>query len=150
VWGLDGDLPVWDIPEERMKMGMPHRVPLAPQAVAVLKAMRPLSGKGPLVFPSMRHVHKPLSANTIGYLLNRAGYAAQHVPHGFRAAFSTVMNERYPADKPVIDLMLAHKPKDRVEAAYNRSEHSGRRRELAAIWADLLLEGRPEAAALVG
>ncbi|WP_338661741.1 integrase arm-type DNA-binding domain-containing protein [Pararoseomonas sp. SCSIO 73927] len=149
VDGLEGDLPVWDIPEERMKMGVAHRVPLAPQAVAVLRAMRQLSGKGPLVFPSLRHAHKPLSANTIGYLLNRAGFAARHVPHGFRAAFSTVMNERHPADKPVIDLMLAHKPKDRIEAAYNRSERSVRRRELAGIWADLLLEGRPEARALI-
>ena len=150
VEGLDGSSPLWRIPKERMKMREEHVVPLSPQAVAVLEAVKPLTGKSPLVFPSMRHAHKPLSANAIGYLLNRAGYGAQHVPHGFRAAFSTVMNERHPADRAIIDLMLAHKPKDKVEAAYNRAEHNARRRELAQIWADLLLEGRPEAAALVG
>jgi hypothetical protein len=36
---------------------------------------------------------KPISENTIGYLLNRVGYHGHHVPHGFRAAFSTIMNE---------------------------------------------------------
>jgi hypothetical protein len=50
------------------------------------------------------------------------------------------MNEHYPNDRAIIDLMLAHVPKDKVEAAYNRAMHLGRRRELAQLWADLLLE----------
>ena len=52
-------------------------------------------------------------------------------------------------DRYVIDLMLAHMPKDKVEGAYNRAEHMDRRRELAIIWADLILEGRPPAASLL-
>ncbi len=82
-----------------------------------------------------------MSENAMGYLLNRAGYHAHHVPHGWRATFSTVMNERFRADKPVIDLMLAHVPKDNVEKAYNCALHLERRRELAQEWADLLLAG---------
>lgn len=81
--------------------------------------------------------------------LNRAGYAGQHVPHGWRPTFSTVMNERHPADRAVIDLMLAHVPKDAVERAYNRAAHAARRRALAQAWGDLLMEGLPEAAALL-
>jgi integrase len=86
-----------------------------------------------------------MSENAIGYLLHRAGYHRRHVPHGWRATFSTLMNERHRADRQVIDLMLAHAPKDKVEGAYNRAAHLGRRRELAQEWAGLLLEGMPPA-----
>lgn len=159
---LDGKLPLWRIPSARMKgdldrkeeAGGDHLVPLTPQAVAVLRAIWPLTGGGPLIFPSNRHAHRPMSENAIGYLLNRAGYHGHHVPHGFRAAFSTIMNEwaeRHgdPHDRKVIDLMLAHVPKDRVEGAYNRAAYMPRRRELATIWADLLSEGLPDPVALV-
>ena len=125
-----------------------HLVPLAPQAVAVLRAVWPLTGSGPLVFPSNRPAHRPMSENAIGYLLHRAGYHGHHVPHGFRAAFSTIMNEwaerdGEPHDRKVIDLMLAHVPKDKVEGAYNRAAYMPRRRELAREWADMLGEGSP-------
>lgn len=91
-----------------------------------------------------------MSENALGYLLNRAGYAGQYVPHGWRATFSTVMNEAYPEDRAVIDLMLAHVPKDEVEAAYNRALRLPRCRELAQPWADMLLADMTPAAAIVG
>jgi integrase len=139
--GLDGPAPLWRIPAERMKAGREHLVPLARQAAEMLLFTRNLTGRGPLVFPNARHAHRPMSENAIGYLLNRAGYHGRHVPHGWRATFSTVMNERHRADRQVIDLMLAHAPDDKTEAAYNRALHLDRRRELAQIWADMLLEG---------
>jgi integrase len=140
---------LWRVPAERMKMKRDHAVPLARQAREAIEAVRAITGRGPLVFPSTRHAHRPMSENAIGYLLNRAGYHSRHVPHGGRATFSTVMNERYPRDREVIDLMLAHVPRGKVEAAYNRAEHLARRAELAQAWADLLLEGLPAAAELV-
>jgi integrase len=139
--GLSGPDPIWRIPAARMKAKREHLVPLSRQAVDLLVALRALSGRGPLAFPNARHAHQPMSENAIGYLLNRAGYHHRHVPHGWRATFSTVMNEAYPADRHVIDLMLAHAPKDKTEAAYNRAVHVPRRRELGQVWADMLLEG---------
>ncbi|OHV63840.1 integrase [Mesorhizobium sp. LCM 4577] len=156
-WPVGDDL--WQIPAERMKMRLQHKddeardhfVPLSRQAVEAIEALRTISGRGPVAFPNTRHAHKPMSENAIGYLLNRAGYHHKHVPHGWRATFSSVMNERFRADKPVIDLMLAHVPKDKVEGAYNRALHLERRRELAQLWADLILEGaRPAHELLVG
>ena len=96
---LNGKEPLWRIPAARMKgdldrkeeLGGDHLVPLTQQALTVLKALWPLTGEGVLVFPSPRHVHQPMSENALGYLLNRAGYHGHHVPHGFRAAFSTIM-----------------------------------------------------------
>ncbi|HTJ89592.1 MAG TPA: integrase arm-type DNA-binding domain-containing protein [Acidocella sp.] len=139
--GMDGHAPLWEIPAERMKMKVAHAVPLARQAVEIIATIRGLTGRHPLVFPSARHAHRPMSENALGYLLNRAGYHGHHVPHGFRAAFSTIMNEAHRADRQIIDLMLAHAPKNEVEGAYNRALHADRRRELAQIWADMLLDG---------
>lgn len=156
---LDGEEPLWRIPAHRMKGDVDrkaeedgdHLVPLAPQAVAVLKAMMPLTGDLELIFPSDRHVHRPMSENTLRALLIRAGYYQRHVPHGFRSAFSTIMNERVERawreaghataspDRAIIDLMLAHVPTNRVEGAYNRAAYMPRRRELAQEWADILL-----------
>jgi len=148
---LDGKLPLWRIPAWRLKgdldrkgeIGGDHLVPLAKQSVAVLRAIWPLTGGGDLVFPSTRHAHRPMSENAIGYLLNRAGYHGHHVPHGFRAAFSTIMNEWAERqgkqhDRQIIDLMLAHVPKEKVEGAYNRAAYMPRRRELAQAWANML------------
>ncbi len=147
--GLDGPEPTWRVPGVRMKMRVEHLVPLSTQAVEALTALRVLTGRGPLPFPSTRHAHRPMSENAIGYLLNRAGYHHRHVPHGWRAGFSSVMNERFREDRAVIDLMLAHAPKDRVESAYNRAVHLPRRRDLAQAWADLLLVGAAPAARLL-
>lgn len=139
--GLDGSSPVWEVPAERMKMKVAHAVPLSRQAVELIKAVQPYTGRNVLMFPNARHGHLPMSENALGYLINRAGYNGRHVPHGFRAAFSTIMNERFKADRHIIDLMLAHAPKNEIESAYNRALHFDRRRELAQIWADILLDG---------
>ena len=160
---LDGAAPLWRIPAARMKGDRDrkgeeagdHLVPLAPQAVAVMHVMQSLTGGGELVFPSERHTHKPMSENTLRALLIRAGYYQRHVPHGFRAAFSTIMNERAeradrPGDRAVIDLMLAHIPANKIEGAYNRAAYMARRREIAQEWADLVMKGREAPAALIG
>jgi integrase len=147
---LDLRAPVWQVPASRMKLRLhykddderDHLVPLATQALDVIKALRRLTGRTPYLFPNQRHAHRPASENAIGYLLNRAGYHHRHVPHGWRATFSTVMNERYKHDRQIIDLMLAHVPKNSVEGAYNRAEHLDRRIELAQVWADLIMAGQ--------
>lgn len=146
---LDGDAAAWSIPGSRTKMKRPHWVPLSRQAVETIAAVRVMSGKGPLLFPNTRWAHKPMSANAIGYMLNRAGYEGAHVPHGWRAAFSTIMNEAFPADRAVIDLMLAHVNKNVIEAAYNRATHYERRRFLTQAWADMLLDGATPAVDLL-
>ncbi|WP_458097349.1 tyrosine-type recombinase/integrase [Roseomonas sp. WA12] len=146
---LDGGVPLWDIPPERMKMKAPHQVPLSRQAVETLRAIRPLTGRYPFVFNNVRSAHRPMSEASLNKLLQRSGYADKHVPHGWRAAFSSIMNERHRQDRAVIDLMLAHAPKDKVEAAYNQALHMEWRRELAQEWGDILMAGKPPALSLL-
>ncbi|KQS49728.1 MULTISPECIES: hypothetical protein [unclassified Sphingomonas] len=70
------------------------QVPLSRQAMDALRAARAFAPRRPLVFPSQRHAHKPISKNVIGYFYNRLAIRARHVPYGWRSTFSTVMNER--------------------------------------------------------
>lgn len=167
--GGDVSNALWRVPAQQMKQefdlreddAFEHIVPLAPQAVEVLRAIRPLTSNGPLVFPSGRSMNEPMSENTIGYLYNREGYQRRHCPHGWRSSFSTIMNERTAAEaatdegkafnRLVIDLMLAHIPSgiSETERVYNRAAYMDRRREIACAWANLLLEGLAPAPALL-
>jgi integrase len=132
---------VWLIPESKMKAGKPFTVPLSRQAMAVLNVLRPLTGDGRYLFPNSRNPMAPKSANAMTYHLNRSGYQGRQCAHGWRASFSSVMNLRHPGERHIIDFALAHLPKDRIEAAYNRAEYFDRRREHLQEWADLLLDG---------
>jgi integrase len=97
---LDGqEPPVWNAPAEKMKGSRPFIVPLCPQAVEVIKAIKPLTGKGKYVFPSSRSSQRPMSENAMLYAINRIGYGGIRCPHGWRSSFSTVMNTLYPADR---------------------------------------------------
>lgn len=139
---LDGVAPVWRIPAARMKIARAkkddaandHLVPLSPQAVDVVRQARDH-------FAGVRDMVFPIHPAAIGALYKRAGYAGRHVPHGWRASFSTILNERYPLERAAIDLALAHMPADRskVERAYNRSEMLDQRRDLYRRWGDLLI-----------
>ncbi|HEX8446304.1 MAG TPA: integrase arm-type DNA-binding domain-containing protein [Sphingomonas sp.] len=161
---LDGPAPLWHVPAERMKLIVERKqndrfdflVPLARQAVEVLTVARTFSAKSKVVFPSERNVNRPMSENAVGYLYNRLpAYRGRHVPHGWRSTFSTLMNGRAqdmdrPADRAIIDLMLAHLPSG-VESKYNRAAYMPRRRALAQEWADVLLDGlRPASSLLEG
>jgi integrase len=129
---------LWIIPADRMKMREEHRVPLSRQALQVLEAMRPISGERELVFPSPFYPSKPLSENTFNSALARMGYKNTATAHGFRALFSTVMNEHDRSLRDVIERQLAHKERDQVRAAYHRSTYLKDRADLLQWWADYL------------
>jgi integrase len=113
-------------------------VPLSPAAVAVLRTAAGDNSRDGLVFPG-RHGSSPLGEGAIGELYQRAGYAGRHVPHGWRASFSTVMNELLDETwSAAIDAALGHAKGDKVEAAYNRAQRLGRRRALFDRWGELL------------
>lgn len=150
VEGLDGPTPLWRVPAARMKLKAVHKldpardhlVPLSAAAVAVLRAQRGCeleAAAEDLVFSGRGRIG-PIGAGAIGELYVRAGYAGRHVPHGWRASFSTVMNERRPADRADIDRALGHQPKgmSKVEKAYNRAQHLELRRAILEDWAALI------------
>ncbi len=129
---------VWVVPAERMKLRLPHVVPLSAQAQAVLAELRPLTGAGPLVLGSGVRPGHSLSENTFLFALYRLGYRGRMTAHGFRALASTVANEQSGFARDVIERQLAHKEADAVHAAYNRAEYLDDRRRLMQWWGDWL------------
>jgi integrase len=134
------DLPnaEWRIPGARMKMGEPHVVPLARQALAILRELQPFARGGRYLFPSLRTRDRPMSNNTINAALRRLGYSSEEqTGHGFRSMASTLLNEQgFPPD--VIELQLAHAERNKVRAAYNKAQRLPERRKMMQAWADYL------------
>ena len=83
----------WVIPSERMKMDTPHIVPLARQAVDVLRALKLLTGSSKYILPGAINKNRPMSNNTILYALYRMGYQGRMTGHGFRGLASTILHE---------------------------------------------------------
>ncbi|MCY3811206.1 MAG: site-specific integrase [Gammaproteobacteria bacterium] len=136
VWDdVDLESAVWTIPAERMKAGLAHRVPLSDQALALLdEARRELSHGGGTVFPSPTGCVQRNRA--LVTLVHQLGIRA--VPHGFRSSFRDWAAECTDTPREVCELALAHVNRDRVEAAYRRSDLFERRRTLMQDWADYL------------
>jgi integrase len=127
----------WRVPASRMKMRTPHIVPLAAQAVEVLKCLHQLRDGNGLLFPGERDHAKPMSNNTILFALYRMGYRGRMTGHGFRGVASTVLHEQgFRHD--VIELQLAHQERNDVSAAYNHATYLPQRRKLMQAWADHL------------
>jgi integrase len=117
--------------------GPPHVVPLAPQAVAILKDLHPLTGGGRYVFPSVLSAERPMSENTVNVALRRMGFDRETATaHGFRAMARTLAAERLGIAPEVIEAQLAHTVGDALGRAYNRTQYLEQRRELMTKWAD--------------
>lgn len=135
-FNLDGA--EWRIPAERMKMREQHIVPLSSQALAILKELQPITGKGRYVFPGARTNGRPMSENTVNAALRRLGYASDEMTgHGFRSMASTLLNEQG-WHRDAIERQLAHAERNAVRAAYNYAEHLPERRRMMQAWANYL------------
>ena len=131
-WGeLDLEDAVWTVPASRIKAGREHRVPLEPAAIALLGEP---GEPDELAFPSPVRAGKPLSDAALAAVLERMGYDNATV-HGFRSTFRDWAGETTSHAREVIETALAHKLKDKAEAAYARGDLFRKRRRLMEDWA---------------
>lgn len=142
---IDLDKGEWNIPAGRMKgwtrkgITTPHLVPLAPQAVAILRDLKPLTGRGVHVFAG-RDPKKPMSNAAVNAALRRMGYdtKTEMTGHGFRAMARTILHEELGVDREAIEHQLAHAVPDALGTAYNRTKFIKERRAMMIKWADYL------------
>jgi integrase len=143
---FDFDANVWTIPAAKMKMrNYNHMVPLARQAIAILAALRPITGQGRWVFSPRV---KPMSSNTMNKALRKLGYdtRAAHCAHGFRTTASTTLhrevirNKRAAFTGSMVELQLAHIDKTirTVEGLYNEEIWLPERAAMLQHYADTL------------
>ena len=128
---------VWTLSAARMKMKRDHRVPLCGRAIEILDEARTLGDDAdPLVFTTGGG--RPLAVMRFRRLLERCGITC--VPHGFRSSFRDWAAEETDHPREVIEAALAHVVRNKVEAAYARSDLFERRRILMNDWARYLAQ----------
>lgn len=123
------------------KTKTPHIVPLATQAIAILRELHPLTQRSEYVFPSVRGASRPMSENTINVALRTMGYDGSVMTgHGFRAMARTVLDEVLGFRPDFIEHQLAHAVRDPLGRAYNRTAHLAERKKMMQAWADYLYQ----------
>lgn len=134
-----------NIPAAELKNNKPLDVPLAYQAIEILKDMQAVTGDKEYVFVTSRGKDTPLSENTTTRAIQRLINPVTGKPfgsgfmtsHGFRHTASTKLNElNYHSD--IIELQLAHTNKDRIRATYNKAQWLEKRIKMMQDWADYL------------
>lgn len=139
---LDLNAGIWEIPGERMKNGIPHLVPLAPQVVALFKQQIKEAGKHEYVFPNSQRADRPMGLSTLNVFFDRIGYGETITPHGLRSVASTQLNGTGAFRPDVIERQLSHVDRNKIRASYNKSDYLEERKKMMAYWADFC-EGRP-------
>ena len=141
---FDFENAVWKIPGDRMKKvrGLnpktrrPHIVPLSRQAIEILMQLQEKNGKREYVFPSIPYPKKPMSNATILSGLDALGYKGIMTGHGFRSLAMSTLKENLGYRHEVVDRQLAHKPKNKVDQAYDRAKFISQRTKMMQDWAD--------------
>lgn len=136
---IDLENAVWTIPPVNMKAGKEHRVPLSPQA---LKLLSELPRTGDYVFPGATgEMLSDMSVNAVIRRMNNPEMMWTDeqgrgvVAHGFRSSFRDWAGETTAYPREVIEHSMAHKLKDKAEAAYARGTMFDKRRGLMDAWA---------------
>ncbi len=157
---IDLHAAVWTVPAGRMKAAREHRVPLSPQAIAVLRRQQPLAdGPDSFVFQSLTKggVNTGLSNMALLALLRRmnsqddAGNwrwadgrtGSPITAHGFRSTFRDWAGEATDFPSELAEIALAHVNRDRVEAAYARGDLLAKRVKMMAAWGEYCTGGNP-------
>lgn len=134
---FDFDRAVWTIPEHKMKMRRPHRVPLSNQVLSLFEELWGLTGAGRLCFPSFRSDRICMSENTVNAALRAMGFSREEMTaHGFRAMAATLLNECGQFHPDAIERQLAHVEGNGVRRAYARGEYWDERVGMMQYWSD--------------
>ena len=135
------------VPAESMKRtkadkinGKPHLIPLATQAVEILRGLHPLTSRSRYVFPGARSLARPMRNNTMNAALKRLDFGTDdHVSHGFRAMARTMIAERlHGVPEALVEAQLGHGKSGPLGSAYDRAEYLEQRRLMMQTWADYL------------
>jgi len=130
---VDFDKRLWTISADRMKMSKSHEVPLSEGAIEILNSLFALR-RSNLIFQHPQN-GREFSVNATRALLQRMS-KEKITTHGFRSTFRDWAGDMTNHQRETIEAALAHRIKDRAEAAYRRSTAVEKRRDLMQDWDD--------------
>ena len=135
---IDLDRAMWVRPPSKGKE-TPLLVPLARQAVAILRELHPVTGGGELVFPGQSGKSRPFSNATLNRALRSMGYGKEEITgHGFRATARTLIRQELRIPRDVVEMQLDHVSLDANGTAYDRAHLLDERIDMMSAWADYL------------
>lgn len=137
---IDFEDALWRAPTGLMKMRKDHIVPLSKQALAILREQKEETGhiKTNYVFPSQINPRNCMSDGTVNRAIERLGFGEKMVAHGGRALARTTIREKMGYDSEIIEKQLAHKTKNPLGEAYDRTQFLDQRKTMMQEWADYL------------
>lgn len=138
---------LWVIPAERMKMNREHIIPLSDECLAILKALKHISGNREYLFPADRDPKTHCNVQTANAALKRMGLQDRTTAHGLRSLASTTLNEQG-FDWDVVEAALAHTDRNQVRSAYNRAKYLERRKEMMDWWSKHIVKAAVSNASL--
>ena len=122
------------------KTNIDHIVPLAPQALALIDSLRPLTGRSAWVFQSPMKSGQPMRSELLLRGLREAGISGSVTSlHGFRASARTILDEVFGFRPEIIEAQLSHSVRDPLGRAYNRTTFLAERYKMMDFWADVLV-----------
>lgn len=132
---IDFENNLWIIPAERIKTGIDHKVPLTTETLAILEAIKPLSGNSPYIFPADRNPNTHANKASANMALKRMGYQGKQTAHGLRGLARTTLSDQgfnYEAS----EACLSHKVGNSVSQSYNHSTYLNQRIKIMAWWSN--------------
>ena len=130
----------WAIPAGKMKSRRDHIVPLSKQAIAVLKEQKKETGhiNTDYVFPSQIRPKQCMSDGTVNRAIERLGFGETMVAHGVRALARTTIREKLGYESEIIEKQLAHRTKNPLGEAYDRTQFLPQRKKMMQEWSNYL------------
>lgn len=135
---INFDREMWVIPGERMKMNLPHVVPLSKQAVTIFRELREMNPGRDYIFPGFHFPRKHMNKNVILNVIKRMGYQGKMTGHGFRSLALGILKEKLDYSHDVPDRQLAHVPRSSVDRAYDRAQFLQQRIKMMQEYADYI------------
>jgi integrase len=136
---IDLEKNLWIIPGERIKTGIDHHIPLTNETLAILEAIKPISGNSPYIFPADRDPNLHANKASANMALKRMGYQGKQTAHGLRGLARTTLSDQgfnYEAS----EACLSHKVGNSVSQSYNHSTYLNQRIKIMAWWSEHISE----------
>ena len=131
----------WLVPGRKTKRRRDLFVPLAPQIVALIESLKPVTGTNKYVFPLETNSDKPMTENAVRDAMRKVGIAKEAATaHGFRATGRTMLAELLGFRDDLINHQLSHVVRDATGEAYNRTRFLPERTKMMIRWANFLDE----------
>ena len=133
---LDLSKRTWEIPAERTKTGITHKVPLSGRCMEILKRANKLAVND-RIFPSIKG--KALHGDKLSKTLRDLNI--EGTLHGFRSSFRDWAAEKTEVPSEICEFALAHIEGSNAVKAYRRTDYFEKRRALMQDWANYLTTG---------